>query len=285
MILLKVRLISKERRHWKIRKLFSKSKDLVNTSSKWVRLLKDMKKGLELKRKTPKRSFKKRFQESNKRKKTLKLSMNKREKLLKNKRKPFRNLNLNSKERWLFKLKNMRIWRNHKRNLPELMKLKMKSSMSKLNSWILPFQMENLESENKLNIGKNNTMKLKELMLIFRVNLIRKKHFGKINSISTRNKRSKQRRIKKKLCFNSNQPLNNFKRPKMTPKTSIMPTKTPLLLKCRKSSKLKWLKLLKLLLTKSMTFKILLSSMKVKTRFWKKTLSLDLRTFNQIKEV
>ena len=66
--------------------------------------------------------------------------------------------------------------------------------------------------ENKLSIGNHNSMKLKDNMPIFKVNLRKRKLFGKVNLNSLRNKRIKPRKIRKKGLSNFKLPSTNSKR-------------------------------------------------------------------------
>ena len=53
--------------------------------------------------------------------------------------------------------------------------------------------------ENKLNTGKVNSMILNANMPIFKVNLKKKKHYGKVNLNSLKSKKKQLRKTKKKV--------------------------------------------------------------------------------------
>lgn len=67
-------------------------------------------------------------------------------------------------------------------------------------------------SEIKLTTGNLNSMKLKDNMLIFKVNLKKRKLFGKVNLNSLKSKKNKLREIKKKDSNNSKLLSTNSKR-------------------------------------------------------------------------
>lgn len=63
-------------------------------------------------------------------------------------------------------------------------------------------------------------------MLNSKVNSIRKRHFGKVNSTSSRDKKIKPRKIMTRLSSSSNKLLSNFRSLKMSisPSMSTIPT-------------------------------------------------------------
>lgn len=199
--------------------------------------------------------------------------MNKREKPSRSSRRMFNNLNLLTKEKRQSKMKNTKIWRSHKESSLRHMKLKIRSSQSKMTNSIRHFLKGNWVLENKLMGGRVNTMKSRENTLSLRVNLIRKKLFGKTNLSSTRSKRSKPRRTKKKTSFNSNRPQISYKRLKMNQRTSTTPTIRQLLVSSKKSSRLRCHKLQRIQLVKSTILRALLEDLRRKTNNYKKKLS------------
>jgi hypothetical protein len=127
------------------------------------------------------------------------------------------------------------------------MKLKIKSFKNITINLIWHFPKVNLVLENRLNTGRVNTMKSKESMLTSKVNLTKRKLFGKISLSSIRNKRSKPKKIKKRTYFNSNKLLTNSRRHRMNPRASITQIIRQFWGNSKKSLKLKWVKLLKTL--------------------------------------
>lgn len=61
------------------------------------------------------------------------------------------------------------------------MKMRIQSLEIKMINLTMLLTKVNKVSENKLSIGNHNSMKLKDNMLIFRVNLRKRKLFGKVN--------------------------------------------------------------------------------------------------------
>ena len=78
------------------------------------------------------------------------------------------------------------------------MKLRIVSLEIRMINLIMLLTKEKLELENKLNIGKDNTMILNANTLIFNQNLKKKKLYGKANLNSWRNKKKQPRKTKKK---------------------------------------------------------------------------------------
>lgn len=171
-----------------------------------------MKKDLNKKRKKQAKLLLKDWLEFKVKKKILKQNMTKKERLTKNLKKIFKLLFLKKIEKQLSKRKNMKILRDNNKILLKLMKLRIKNYRIITINLTKHYLKENQVLENKSNIGKVNTMKLKDNMQTFKVNLKRKKHFGKVSLNSQRDKKIKPKKTMKMLLSNSNKQLINSKK-------------------------------------------------------------------------
>jgi hypothetical protein len=106
---------------------------------------------------------------------------------------------LNSKEKRLSKLKNTRTWRDNKKISSIASKLKIKSFKSKTSNLIKLYHRVSLESESKLSTGRVNIMTWRNNMLSFKASLTKRRPSGKVNLISSRDKKIKPRKITTKL--------------------------------------------------------------------------------------
>ena len=149
-----------------------------------------MKRDSSKKKRTTRKHFKKESQEFNKKKKMLRPSMSKREKLSRNLRNLCNNLNLNLIETKQFRLKNTRILKGLRTISLKLMRLRPKSFKNKITSSTRLFLKEKSALENKLKTGRDNIMIWKDNMLTSRVSLKKKKLSGKESLSSLKNKKS-----------------------------------------------------------------------------------------------
>jgi hypothetical protein len=129
----------------------------------------------------------------------LRSNTSKREKHSKSLKRMSNNPILNSKEKRLSKLKNTRTWRDNKKISSIALKLKIKSFKSKTSNLIKLSHKASLESESKLSTGRVNIMTWRNNMLSFKVSSTKRRPSGKVNSISSRDKKIKLRKITTRL--------------------------------------------------------------------------------------
>lgn len=111
----KIKLTSREKRPLRIKDLLSKNKESRSTMIRWHNQSKGTRKDLRPRRTSLLKPYKKECYAFSKKKRMLRPSMSKREKLLRTQRRAFNNHNLLMIEKRLYKLKSMKIWKDSKR--------------------------------------------------------------------------------------------------------------------------------------------------------------------------